>query len=132
MDPPATNQPIDARARMLTSLGMLAVQRETFRGLDPKTWRNYHLFFGSFDAVVLVASIFILFPNEHIDRAGRAREEAQWALAGTAAPMNGHREVGNGSVFAFADFILKRLEMEGKTYSSTAFGELQGRQGVTV
>ncbi|KAJ8111117.1 hypothetical protein OPT61_g6211 [Boeremia exigua] len=50
-----------------------------------------------------------------------AREEAQWALAGTAAPMNGHHEVGNGSVFAFADFILKRLEMEGKTYSSTAF-----------
>ncbi|KAF3004088.1 hypothetical protein E8E13_003448 [Curvularia kusanoi] len=60
------------------------------------------------------------------------REEAQWALAGSAASMHGHPTLGNGSAFAFADFILKRLEAEGKTYSSAAYEELQSRQGARL
>lgn len=46
--------------------------------------------------------------------------------------MHGHPTLGTGSAFAFADFILKRMELEGKTYSSAAYEELQGRQGVRV
>lgn len=56
---------------------MLDAQLETFRGLDPKTWRNFLLFFGSFDAAVLMASIFIFFPREHADLASKALVEFQ-------------------------------------------------------
>ncbi|KAF3040329.1 hypothetical protein E8E12_008532 [Didymella heteroderae] len=60
------------------------------------------------------------------------REEAQWALAGSAASMHGHHTLGNGSgmdfsPFAFADFILKRMELEGKTYSTSSYQQLEGR-----
>lgn len=56
---------------------MLDCHLETFRGLDPKTYRNFLLFFGSFDAVVMMASIFIFFPREHIDLAPKALVEFQ-------------------------------------------------------
>ncbi|KAF2625858.1 hypothetical protein BU25DRAFT_492415 [Macroventuria anomochaeta] len=63
-----------------------------------------------------------------------AREEAQWALAGSAASMHGQPRgrdwVSGVTAFALADFILERLDLEGKAYSSSAYEELQGRQGV--
>ncbi|KAH7367294.1 hypothetical protein B0T11DRAFT_325578 [Plectosphaerella cucumerina] len=59
------------------SMRMLDCHLESFRGLDPKTYRNFLLFFGSFDAVVMMASIFIFFPREHIDLAPKALVEFQ-------------------------------------------------------
>ncbi|KAL1611464.1 hypothetical protein SLS59_000183 [Nothophoma quercina] len=59
-----------------------------------------------------------------------AREEAQWALAGSAASMHGHHTEGTGSAFAFADFVMKKMEQEGKTYSTSAYEGLQQRLGV--
>ncbi|KAK2020804.1 fungal-specific transcription factor domain-containing protein [Colletotrichum zoysiae] len=61
-----------------TSIEMLHRQMLTFQGLDAGSWRNFALFFGSFDAVVLMASIYILFPKENLDMAGSAMQHFHW------------------------------------------------------
>ncbi|KAI3555379.1 fungal specific transcription factor domain-containing protein [Colletotrichum abscissum] len=60
------------------SIEMLHRQMLTFQGLDAGSWRNFSLFFGSFDAVVLMASIYILFPKENLDMAGSAMQHFHW------------------------------------------------------
>ncbi|KAL0940865.1 fungal specific transcription factor domain-containing protein [Colletotrichum truncatum] len=60
------------------SIEMLHRQMLTFQGLEPGSWRNFSLFFGSFDAVVLMASIYILFPKENLDMAGSAMQHFHW------------------------------------------------------
>ncbi|KAF6840475.1 fungal specific transcription factor domain-containing protein [Colletotrichum plurivorum] len=60
------------------SIEMLHRQMLTFQGLEPGSWRNFSLFFGSFDAVVLMASIYILFPKENLDLAGSAMQHFHW------------------------------------------------------
>ncbi|KAF9698820.1 hypothetical protein EKO04_002933 [Ascochyta lentis] len=49
--------------------------------------------------------------------APQAREEAQWALAGSAGAMHGAEVAGTGSAFAVADFVCAVLEREGRGYS---------------
>jgi hypothetical protein len=39
---------------------------------------SYHLFFGSFDAIVIIASIFILFPNEYPEYRQAAVQQLFW------------------------------------------------------
>ncbi|KAK1963876.1 fungal-specific transcription factor domain-containing protein [Colletotrichum sublineola] len=60
------------------SIEMLHRQMLTFQGLDAGSWRNFSLFFGSFDAVVLMASIYILFPKENLEMAGSAMQHFHW------------------------------------------------------
>ncbi|KAM0247872.1 hypothetical protein ACHAQJ_009688 [Trichoderma viride] len=56
----------DSRGEVIKGcLGMLDMQKLMFEGLPPKSWKNWHLFYGSFDAVTLIASIYILFPYEY-------------------------------------------------------------------
>ncbi|CAM1503937.1 Fc.00g015280.m01.CDS01 [Cosmosporella sp. VM-42] len=60
------------------SLRMLEIQRMTFHGLPPDSWRNFMLFYGSFDAIVLIASVYILFPHEHPELTGSVLQHFQW------------------------------------------------------
>ncbi|KAF7541228.1 hypothetical protein G7Z17_g11993 [Cylindrodendrum hubeiense] len=62
------------------SLRMLEIQKMTYQGLPPDTWRNYMLFFGSFDAIVLIASVYILFPHEHPEFTGSVLQHFQWTI----------------------------------------------------
>jgi hypothetical protein len=59
---------------------MLESQRQQFAALDTAQHRTYSLFFGTFDAVVMVASIYILFPKEHPELLDQARQHFQWAV----------------------------------------------------
>ncbi|KAK7430606.1 hypothetical protein QQZ08_002898 [Neonectria magnoliae] len=71
----------ESRAEAIqASLRMLEIQRMTYQGLPPDTWRNYMLFFGSFDAIVLIASIYILFPHEHPELTGSVLQHFQWTV----------------------------------------------------
>ncbi|KAI5466953.1 hypothetical protein BGZ63DRAFT_346626 [Mariannaea sp. PMI_226] len=71
----------ESRAEAIqASLRMLEVQKMTFQGLPPDTWRNYLLFFGSFDAIVLIASVYILFPYEHTELTGSVLQHFQWTV----------------------------------------------------
>ncbi|KAM7199551.1 hypothetical protein V8F33_004362 [Rhypophila sp. PSN 637] len=46
------------------SLGMLQAQRYHFSTLRPEHYKMFTLFFGTFDAIVIVAAVFILFSRE--------------------------------------------------------------------
>ncbi|KAI1815730.1 hypothetical protein GGS20DRAFT_596514 [Poronia punctata] len=67
-------------AALGASLDMLESQRQQFAALEPSQHRTYSLFFGTFDAVVMVASIFILFPKEHPELLEQAQQHFRWAV----------------------------------------------------
>ncbi|UKZ59143.1 uncharacterized protein TrAtP1_000461 [Trichoderma atroviride] len=62
------------------SLGMLEMQKRMFEGLPPKSWKNWQLFYGSFDAVTLIASIYILFPYENAEFREIAVQHCHWTV----------------------------------------------------
>jgi hypothetical protein len=79
-------------------LRMLQAQRLQFQNLKPsqyKTWvhsacpccndlsltpNSFTLFFGTFDAIVLMSSIYILFPKEHPELLQSAMQHFQWSV----------------------------------------------------
>ncbi|ORY55102.1 uncharacterized protein BCR38DRAFT_357171 [Pseudomassariella vexata] len=62
------------------SLDMLEAHRVHFAVLKPNQYKTFNLFFGTFDAVVMIASIFILFPKEHQEFLDSALQHFQWAV----------------------------------------------------
>lgn len=68
-------------AALKAAVNMLGIQRATFDGLPLVQWRGFHLFFGSFDAVVVIASIFILFPHENPELRDSAVRRFHWTIA---------------------------------------------------
>ncbi|TWU78752.1 hypothetical protein ED733_006702 [Metarhizium rileyi] len=67
------------------SLTMLDMQRSMFGGLSSTSWRNFMLFFGTFDAIVLIASIYILFPHDHSEHKHLSVQHIHWAVERFAA-----------------------------------------------
>ncbi|KAL7911547.1 fungal-specific transcription factor domain-containing protein [Trichoderma velutinum] len=71
---------IESRSRALEAcLDMLQAQREQFESINEKLYKTFLLFFGTFDAVVLIASIYIFFPEDHLDKAAQAMQHFQWS-----------------------------------------------------
>ncbi len=68
-------------AALRAAVNMLGIQRKTFDGLPLVQWRGFHLFFGSFDAVVVIASVFILFPHESPELRDSAVRRFHWTIA---------------------------------------------------
>ncbi|KAI0019814.1 Orotidine 5'-phosphate decarboxylase [Xylariomycetidae sp. FL0641] len=62
------------------SLDMLEAQRQYYAVLQPSQHRTFALFFGTFDAIVMLASIYILFPREHPELLTPTRQHFQWAV----------------------------------------------------
>lgn len=62
------------------SLGMLEAQRIYFSVMKPHQFKTFALFFGTFDAVVMLASIYILFPKEHVELLPTAVQHFRWAV----------------------------------------------------
>ncbi|KAI0143396.1 hypothetical protein BJ166DRAFT_540115 [Pestalotiopsis sp. NC0098] len=62
------------------SLTMLEAQSIHFKGLDPEQYKTFSLFFGTFDAIVMMASIYILFPKEHPELLNDALQHFQWGV----------------------------------------------------
>ncbi|KAL6871193.1 hypothetical protein J3F83DRAFT_714134 [Trichoderma novae-zelandiae] len=76
----------DSRVEVIKGcLGMLEMQRQLFVGLPPKSWKNWHLFYGSFDAVTLLATIYILFPYENAEYRELALQHCHWTVERFAA-----------------------------------------------
>ncbi|KAI8720507.1 Zn(2)-C6 fungal-type domain-containing protein [Fusarium sp. LHS14.1] len=63
-----------------SSLRTLEIQKMTFEGLPPDSWRNFMLFFSSFDAIVLIASVYIIFPQEYAELTSKILEHFQWTI----------------------------------------------------
>ncbi|KAH8677278.1 humps family-domain-containing protein [Xylariales sp. PMI_506] len=62
------------------SLDMLEAQRVQFKGITPQQYKTFSLFFGTFDAIVMMASIYILFPKEHPELLRNALQHFQWGV----------------------------------------------------
>ncbi|KAJ9133583.1 OMPdecase-domain-containing protein [Pleurostoma richardsiae] len=63
-----------------SSLAMLEAQRKHFSTINPQQYKTFSLFFGTFDAIVLMASIYILFPKEHPELVTSACQHFRWAV----------------------------------------------------
>ncbi|KAK2590122.1 hypothetical protein QQS21_012202 [Conoideocrella luteorostrata] len=76
----------ESRAEALRAgLALLDISRLTFAGLPSASWRNFMLFFGAFDAIVLIASTYILFPHEHVEHINNSVKHVHWAIERFAA-----------------------------------------------
>lgn len=62
------------------SLAMLEAQGLHFKALNPQQYKTFSLFFGTFDAIVMMASIYILFPREHPELLNNALNHFQWGV----------------------------------------------------
>ncbi|KAM7217174.1 hypothetical protein V8F06_007465 [Rhypophila decipiens] len=82
------------------SLGMLQAQRYHFSTLRPEHYKMFTLFFGTFDAIVIVAAVFILFSGEfgpggeYVDGAVR---QFGWAVERFRA-MSGRNELARAAL----------------------------------
>ncbi|KAM4059876.1 fungal specific transcription factor [Hirsutella rhossiliensis] len=72
-------------AAMRASLELLELQRVIFEEAPPEAWRSFVLFFGSFDAIVLISSVLILFPLEQPELRDKCTEKVYWAIERLAA-----------------------------------------------
>lgn len=61
-------------------LAMLSIQRVHFSQLKPQQYRMFSLFFGTFDSLVLMATIYILFPKEHPELVPDVIQHFRWSV----------------------------------------------------
>ncbi|CAH0039984.1 unnamed protein product [Clonostachys rhizophaga] len=70
-----------SRSRALGAcLDMLQAQKEHFESIEDNQYKTFFLFFGTFDAVVLMASIYAFFPENHPDKIVQAMRHLQWSI----------------------------------------------------
>lgn len=70
-----------SRSRALGAcLDMLRAQKEHFESIQENQYKTFFLFFGTFDAVVLMASIYTFFPEDHPDKILQAVQHLQWSI----------------------------------------------------
>ncbi|KAB5585457.1 fungal-specific transcription factor domain-containing protein [Coniochaeta sp. 2T2.1] len=63
-----------------SSLKALESQTLHFQSLKPQQYKTFSLFFGTFDAIVLMASIYILFTREQPELVRPAMQHFQWGI----------------------------------------------------
>jgi hypothetical protein len=76
------------------SLDMLEAQRVQFSALNPLQYKTFSLFFGTFDAIVMMASIYILFPKEHPELLNNALQHFHWGVERFEAMAERNRLAG--------------------------------------
>ncbi|KAI1139831.1 hypothetical protein F5Y05DRAFT_424690 [Hypoxylon sp. FL0543] len=62
------------------SIDMLEAQKLYYSVLKPQQHKTFTLFFGTFDAIIMIASIYILFPKEHAELLPTVRQHFEWAI----------------------------------------------------
>ncbi|KAI8960860.1 Orotidine 5'-phosphate decarboxylase [Daldinia sp. FL1419] len=73
-------RPTSRHEALKASLEMLEAQKSYFALLGPRHHKTFTLFFGTFDAIIMIASIYILFPKEHQTMLPGARQHFEWAI----------------------------------------------------
>lgn len=73
-------RPASRNEALKASLDMLEAQRLYFAMLKPQQHKTFSLFFGTFDAIIMIASIYILFPKEHVELLPKVRQHFEWAI----------------------------------------------------
>lgn len=105
----------DSRYEALkASLDMLVAQRAHFSILEPRHYHNFALFFGTFDAVIMLASIYILFPRDNLDLVSKAAWHFRWSVDRfeTIAPKNRLAHAALGVLYALYTRLKKAINIE--------------------
>ncbi|KAJ2903891.1 fungal-specific transcription factor domain-containing protein [Zalerion maritima] len=68
------------REALRACLTILDVQRIQFVSLPPHQYRQFTLFFGPFDAAVLIAAVYTLFPNENENLLRQSLQHFRWTI----------------------------------------------------
>ncbi|KAL2693447.1 hypothetical protein Neosp_000007 [[Neocosmospora] mangrovei] len=62
------------------ALQILASQDRLFSMTEPREYLPFNLVFATFDAMVLIATIYILFPNENLEQLDASVRSIEWGL----------------------------------------------------
>ncbi|EEU39848.1 uncharacterized protein NECHADRAFT_79743 [Fusarium vanettenii 77-13-4] len=62
------------------ALQILASQDRLFSMTEPREYLPFNLVFATFDAMVLIATIYILFPNENLEQLDASLRSIEWGL----------------------------------------------------
>ncbi|KAI1404157.1 hypothetical protein F4819DRAFT_448910 [Hypoxylon fuscum] len=73
-------RPTSRHEALKASLDMLEAQKSYFAMMKPQQHKTFTLFFGTFDAIIMIASIYILFPKEHPELLSKVRQHFEWAI----------------------------------------------------
>ncbi|KAJ4854713.1 fungal specific transcription factor domain-containing protein [Trichoderma breve] len=105
----------ESRSRALEAcLDMLQAQREHFESIEENQYKTFFLFFGTFDAIVLIASIYTFFPTDHLDKAAQAMQHFQWSTERFEA-MSGQSALAKAAAITLRTFstrLKKTLQWE--------------------
>ncbi|KAF3076266.1 hypothetical protein CFAM422_001789 [Trichoderma lentiforme] len=106
---------LESRSRALEAcLDMLQAQREHFESIEENQYKTFFLFFGTFDAIVLIASIYTFFPTENLDKAAQAMQHFQWSTERFEA-MSGQSALAKAAavtLHTFSTRLKKTLQWE--------------------
>ncbi|KAF5862281.1 hypothetical protein ETB97_011805 [Aspergillus alliaceus] len=109
----------ESRTRALKAgLQILNAQSRLFRLFEPQQPKVFNMIYASFDALVLVAAIYILYPQENREDLKESLQSIEWGLS-TLATLGEHNEMArtaHGVVLA----LYRRLKPRLDNYRSSA------------
>ncbi|TLD24337.1 hypothetical protein PspLS_06527 [Pyricularia sp. CBS 133598] len=96
-------------------LKMLGAQKIQFAAMKPEQYRAFSIFFGTFDAVILLATLYIVFPKEHLDLLPDALQHFRFAVERFSAlsASNNLARAGVGVLRAIFQRLRKSLTLAG-------------------
>lgn len=62
------------------ALMILRAQRQYFHYLQSKHYKMYNLVLSTFDAIIIIAAIYILYPTENLDYVNDSIQHFEWAM----------------------------------------------------
>jgi hypothetical protein len=103
-------------AAVSAALDILRAQRKFFSSLDEKDYKMFSLVISTFDAIVLVAAVYILHPNENRDQLDDALQHFEWGME-RFKMLGGRNAMANSAlgVLKAINVRLKKVLSCGKT-----------------
>ncbi|KAL1842299.1 hypothetical protein VTJ49DRAFT_5580 [Mycothermus thermophilus] len=126
-------RPASRREALRASLEMLGAERVYFGLLRPGLYKTFSVFYGSFDAIVLMASIYILFPHEHPELIPHALQHFHWAIErfDTVASRNRLVHAGRSVLHALHLRLRKALGVSASSLRSLPLSSPSSRTMAT-
>ncbi|KAI1766841.1 hypothetical protein GGR53DRAFT_180964 [Hypoxylon sp. FL1150] len=114
------------------SLDMLEAQKSYFALMKPQQHKTFTLFFGTFDAVIMLASVYILFPKEHAELLPKVRQHFDWAIE-RFEKMSGRNRLAQAALGVLRAIYIRFKKAVGGGFlcKDTTPGEMGGGGGDT-
>lgn len=74
------NQSTSRTEALRAAIKLLTCQQMIYQGTGMDSWKNFLLFFGSFDALILISMVYTLFPRENARLYEEAKPQFDWTM----------------------------------------------------